>query len=145
MLRGGGVAFGPKPRDFSTKLPRKMYDLAWRTALSYRYRKGELVVVEDGAEIDHPKTRFVKDIFALNHWGNVDGRSLVITGSFRPNLFRALRHAGEDGRALMEREVDVKDLLEMGRIIIEKRALDVILNDHQSDLVPRIKGMTPVA
>ncbi|KAI9768181.1 MAG: 54S ribosomal protein, mitochondrial [Geoglossum simile] len=139
MLRGGGVAFGPKPRDFSTELPRKMYDLAWRTALSYRYRKGELVVVEDGVEIDHPKTRFVKDIFALNHWGNRDGRSLVITGSFRPNLFRALRHAEEDGRVLMEREVDVKDLLEMGRIIIEKRALDGILKDHQSDLVPKIR------
>lgn len=40
MLRGGGVAFGPKPRDMSTKLPRKIYDLAWRTALSYRYRRG---------------------------------------------------------------------------------------------------------
>ncbi|KAI9779702.1 MAG: 54S ribosomal protein, mitochondrial [Geoglossum umbratile] len=139
MLRGGGVAFGPKPRDFSTELPRKMYDLAWRTALSYRYRKGELVVVEDGVEIDYPKTRFVKDIFALNRWGNPDGRSLVITESFRPNLFRALRHAGEDGRVLMEREVDVKDLLEMGRIIIEKGALDTILKDHQSDLVPKIK------
>jgi large subunit ribosomal protein L4 len=138
MLRGGGVAFGPKPRDFSTELPRKLYDLAWRTALSYRYRKGELIVVEDGVEIDYPKTRYVKDIFAVNHWGNRDGRSLVITGSFRPNLFRALRHAGEDGRVLMEREVDVKDLLEMGRIIIEKGALDGILKDHQSDLVPKI-------
>ncbi|KAH0551797.1 hypothetical protein GP486_006985 [Trichoglossum hirsutum] len=145
MLRGGGVAFGPKPRDFSTELPRKLYDLAWRTALSYRYRKGELVVVEDGAEIDHPKTRFVKDIFELNHLGNADGRSLVITGSFRPNLFRALRHAGEDGRALMEREVDVKDLLEMGRIIIEKGALDKILSDHQSDLTSKVRRVTPAA
>ena len=48
MLRGGGVAFGPKPRDFSTKLPRKIYDLAWRTALSYRYRRGETA---PGAEV----------------------------------------------------------------------------------------------
>lgn len=137
-LRGGGKSFGPHPRDFSTELPRKMYDLAWRTALSYRYRKGELIVVEDGADIEHPKTRFIKQIFAHNHWGNEDGRSLVITRDFKQNLFRALRHAGEDGRAQTEWEVDVKDLLELGRVIIEKKALDSILADHQSDLVKKV-------
>ena len=40
MLKGGGVAFGPKPRDFATGLNRRVYDLAWRIALSYRYRTG---------------------------------------------------------------------------------------------------------
>jgi large subunit ribosomal protein L4 len=139
MLRGGGVAFGPKPRDFSTELPKKMYDLAWRTALSYRYRKGELIIVDDGMEIKYPKMRFIKQIFAHNHWGNPDGRSMVVTSNFRTNLFRALEHAGEDGRVLTEDEVDVKNLLEMGRVIIEKQALDSILRNHQSDLVPKIK------
>ena len=134
MLRGGAKAFGPRPRDFATKLPRKMYDLAWRTALSYRYRKGELIICEDGMDIEYPKTRYIKQIFEHNRWGNEDGRSLVITGSFRKNLFRALRHAGEDGIIQMEDEVDVKDLLETGRVIIEKRALDSMLRDHESDL-----------
>ncbi|TVY57022.1 54S ribosomal protein yml6, partial [Lachnellula suecica] len=54
MLKGGGKSFGPHPRDFSTELPRKMYDLAWRTALSWRYRKGDLIVCEDGMEIEQP-------------------------------------------------------------------------------------------
>ena len=139
MLRGGGVAFGPHPRDFSTDLPKKIYDLAWRTALSYRYRKGELIIVDNGMEIDYPKTRFVKQIFAQNHWGNPDGRSMVVTSSFRSNLFRALRYAEEDGRVLTEDDVDVKNLLEMGRVIIEKQALDTILKNHQSDLVSKIK------
>jgi len=140
MLKGGGKSFGPHPRDFATALPRKMYDLAWRTALSWRYRRGELIVCEDGMDIEHPKTRFVKDIFEHNHWGGEAGRTLIITGSFRKNLFRALRHAGEDGRVQMAREVDVKDLLELGRVIIEKRALDEILNDHQSDLVTKARS-----
>jgi large subunit ribosomal protein L4 len=138
MLRGGGKSFGPHPRDFSSELPRKMYDLAWRTALSYRYRKGELIICEDGMDIEFPKTRFAKQVFQHNHWGNEDGRSLIITSSFRKNLFRAVRHAGEDGRALMEREVDVKDLLEMGRVVIEKTALDTILREHESDLVIKV-------
>src|SRR5947209_7237437 len=47
IRRGGGVAFGPHPRDFSTGLQRKVYDLAWRTALSYRYRKGELIILDN--------------------------------------------------------------------------------------------------
>jgi len=121
-----------------------MYDLAWRTALSYRYRKGELVICEDGMDIEYPKTRFVKQVFERNGWGNEYGRSLVITGSFRKNLFRALRHAGEDGRAEMESDVDVKDLLELGRVIIEKRALDSILRDHSSDLEKRVASATRI-
>ncbi|PSS13141.1 hypothetical protein M430DRAFT_143811 [Amorphotheca resinae ATCC 22711] len=140
MLKGGGKSFGPHPRDFSTDLPRKMYDLAWRTALSYRYRKGELIICEDGMDIEYPKTRYAKQIFAHNHWGKDYGRSLIITGSFRKNLFRAVRHAGEDGRIQMVRDVDVKDLLELGRVVIEKRALDEILAEHQSDLVAKVRS-----
>ncbi|KAI9757060.1 MAG: 54S ribosomal protein, mitochondrial [Lichina confinis] len=135
MLRGGGVAFGPKPRDFSTKLPRKIYDLAWRTALSYRYSKGQLILIENGQDIEYLETPYVKQMFERHGWGKPDGRSLIITNGRPPNLFGALREAGEDGRALHRSDVDVKDLLELGRIIIEKRALDKILKEHQSDLL----------
>jgi len=140
MLKGGGKSFGPHPRDFATLLPRKMYDLAWRTALSYRYRKGELIVCEDGMDLQHPKTRFAREMFAHNHWGKEDGRTLIITGTFRKNLFRAVRDAGEDGRVQMLKEVDVKDLLELGRVVIEKRALDELLAEHESDLVSKARS-----
>ncbi len=138
MLRGGGVAFGPKPRDFSTDLPKKIYDIAWRTALSYRYNRGELIVVEDVFDIDHDHPGYVKQVFARNGWGKENGRSLVVAASYPENLFRALQHAGEEGRVLPQKDVDVKDLLEMGRIIVEKQALDGILRDHQSDIVREI-------
>ncbi|KAI9841838.1 MAG: 54S ribosomal protein, mitochondrial [Thelocarpon superellum] len=142
MLRGGGVAFGPKPRDFSTELPRKIYDQAWRTALSYRYQKGELIITEDDVDLPFPKTRLIKHIFEQNHWGRPHGRSLIVTKSHRPNLHEALEEAGEDGRVLEEKEVDVKDLLELGRVIIERSALNKILLDHQSDLVPMASRLT---
>lgn len=140
-LRGGGVAFGPHPRDFSTKFPRKMYDLAWRTALSYRYRRGELIIVvcnKAGIQMDEP--RWIKQIMEWNHWGNADGRSLIVTRKTLPNLFKALEGCKEHGRVRNEADVDVKDLLGSGRIIIEKCALDSILKKHSSDLnrtVPR--------
>ncbi|KAK0128524.1 54S ribosomal protein, mitochondrial [Cadophora gregata] len=141
MLRGGGKSFGPHPRDFATGLPRKMYDIAWRTALSWRYRRGELIICEDGMDIEYPKTLFIKHIFSHNHWGREDGRTLLITNSFRENLATALAPAGEEGRVQLVEDVDVKDLLELGRVIIEKGALEQILSEHQSDLVPRIKSV----
>ena len=134
MLRGGGVAFGPHPRDFSTRLPRKIYDLAWRTALSYRYRRGELIVIENGQDIEMNEPRWIKKIMEWHHWGHADGRSLIVTRDERPNLIEALEGSGEDGRVLLEDDVDVKDLLELGRVVIEKRALDSIIRDHSSDL-----------
>ena len=140
MLRGGGVAFGPKPRDFSTDLPRKIYDIAWRTALSHRYRKGELIVVEDGQDIEYDERRYIKDIFAQHGWGKPHRRSTIVVASPRENLSRALADASEDGRVLLRDEVDVKDLLETGRIIIEKQALDAILLDHQTDLVGKVSS-----
>ncbi|PVH89572.1 50S ribosomal protein-like protein L4 [Cadophora sp. DSE1049] len=141
MLKGGGKSFGPHPRDFATGLPRKMYDLAWRTALSWRYRRGELIICEDGMDIEYPKTQFIKHIFSHNHWGREDGRTLLITNSFRENLSAALAPAGEEGRIQLVDEVDVKDLLELGRVVIENGALEQILSEHQSDLVPKVRNV----
>ncbi|MCJ1275091.1 54S ribosomal protein, mitochondrial [Puttea exsequens] len=141
MLRGGGAAFGPKPRDMSTKLPRKIYDLAWRIALSYRYRKGELVVVQKIQDLETEDSRWVEQIMVRNGWGKEDGRSLLVTRKVMPKLFEGLNGkkggqtgAGMHGIVKDEKDIDVKDLLETGRVVIEKRSLDSILKEHSSDL-----------
>ena len=139
VLRGGGRAHGPKPRDFSTKLPKKIYDLAWRTALSYRYRRGELVIVqklEDGKIGGH---QWMKEVMDWNHWSRADGKSMIVTRKTPKNLFNVMNTGykgagGEHGEAIADSEVDVKDLLTLGRLIVEKRALDWILAEHSSDL-----------
>ncbi|EEP80173.1 conserved hypothetical protein [Uncinocarpus reesii 1704] len=135
MLRGGGVAHGPHPRDFSTELPRKIYDKAWRTALSYRYRRGQLIIVNDN--ISMPKdtsVHYLKEIFDRNDWGRKFGRSLLITELKKEKLFESVEQIGEDARVLDREDVDVKDLLETGRLIVEKMALDRMLASHSSDL-----------
>ncbi|KAK4110677.1 ribosomal protein L4 [Canariomyces notabilis] len=158
MLKGGGKVFGPKPRDFSTRLNRKVYDLAWRTALSYRYRRGELIVTEDGLELPLPDEflqlaesgvlgreledgfvrKYVGELMTALQWDKAHGRTTFITGDRRPNLFTGLEIAGENGRALELEDVDVKDLLETGRIVIERSALREMIKTHQSDLVTKI-------
>ena len=139
MLRGGGAAFGPKPRDFSTKLPRKIYDLAWRTALSYRYKRGELVVVQKIEDNDVRGHRWLQEIMEWNHWSRPDGKSMIVTRK-SPANFLKLMNTGEKGKggihgeAISDVDVDVKDLLSLGRLIVEKRALDSILAEHSSDI-----------
>jgi len=90
-------------------------------------------------EIEYPEGRYVKDIFDHLRWGKQYGRTLVITRDFTQNLSWALDEAPEDGRVLMLEEVDVKDLLETGRVVIEKKALDRMLGEHSSDLNMKIK------
>jgi large subunit ribosomal protein L4 len=157
MLRGGGVAFGPKPRDFSTDLNKKIYDLAWRTALSYRYRRGELVVVDRVAVSDKQVQKafvgykknvrkivphYVRHVFDALGWGNANKRSFVVTLQPSENVEMALKERGEVGRLRTVDEVDVKNLLEMGRLVVEKEALDYMLYEHQSDLMRPAKMIT---
>ncbi|EPS42396.1 hypothetical protein H072_3551 [Dactylellina haptotyla CBS 200.50] len=130
MLRGGAKAHGPKPRDFSTDLPRKIYDLAFRTALSHRYRKGELIVIGEAIQPDHAKTRYMRQIMLLNKWGAGNGKTLFITMTRRNNLWCGLGMLGHHGRCMKVEDVDVKDLLEMGRIVIEQHALEWLGAKH---------------
>ncbi|KAF4550614.1 putative ribosomal protein L4/L1 [Elsinoe fawcettii] len=144
MLRGGGVAFGPKPRSFATDLPKKIYDIAWRTALSYRYRRGELIVLEGDAEIERSgpgSARWVSEMFKWNGWGIGSRGSLIVTEKKRDNLWSAVRSNEQGWQTLDKRdgscrtidEVDVKNLLEGGRVIVELKALQKIFERHSHD------------
>jgi large subunit ribosomal protein L4 len=134
MLRGGGVSHGPRPRDFSTGLQKKVYDLAWRTALSYRFRRGELIIVDNAIEIESPSQHLLEHIFDRHNHERGSGRSLMITVEDRPLLAQALDKMNRRRQALTWKEVDVKVLLELSRIIIERSALQNILFAHQEDL-----------
>lgn len=74
LMPGGGVVFGPKPRDYSIKMNRKERRVALRTA--FQSRVDQLVVVEDFAtQLPRPKTRTVVE--ALDRWG-VDSQSKIL-------------------------------------------------------------------
>lgn len=157
LLRGGGKSFGPKPRNFGTELNRKVYDKAWRTALSYRYRRGELIICEDGMELAMPEDfeivagKFLKDglretylkkymtsVLGNLGLGRADGRTLFVTGDRRDRLYEAMEQVPWEGRALDYEQVDVKDLLETGKVVMERSVLKEMIEQHQSDLVSRI-------
>ncbi|MBS3754430.1 MAG: 50S ribosomal protein L4 [Desulfobacterales bacterium] len=61
LLRGGGVAFGPDPRDYSYKVPKKVRRLALKMALSAKYQDNEIIVL-DGFALDQVKTKAVASV-----------------------------------------------------------------------------------
>lgn len=129
---GGGVAFGPKPRDFATGLNKKVYDLAWRIALSYRYNRGELFVVNKLRNLESAQDWYLRQVFKENRWKNA---VLIPFGrDGKRELFQTMDAAQDLGKMREARDVDVKNLLEKRRLIIEKEALDFILKSHVSDL-----------
>jgi large subunit ribosomal protein L4 len=88
LWRGGGVVFGPKPRDFSKKVGRKTKQLALRKALSERLKAGEILLVDD-LKIESPKTKeFLGVLSALD----VDGTVLVVSAELDRNLQLAVRN-----------------------------------------------------
>ncbi|RDI76363.1 hypothetical protein Vi05172_g13650 [Venturia inaequalis] len=152
MLRGGGVAFGPKPRNFATELPRQVYDAAWRGALSYRYRKGELVVVNslripgNGIEEGKRHVWMQKWMEALG-WDRREKGSVLVTSEQTPanaSLYQALNEdLKKQGMVRPAGEVDVKNMLSMGRIVIERLALNKILRAHAPEEPIRVaSGLT---
>ncbi len=131
LRRGGGVAFGPKPRDFSTELPFKVYLQAIRIALSHRLRRNELIILDNKIHLPEGNTaRFLNNVFEANNWGQGYGRSLLIKEegeSQRPRLYEAMGMIGEHGELKDIEDVDVKDLLMSGRVVIERDALVTLL------------------
>ena len=76
MLRGGGRAHGPKPRDFSTELPRKVYYMAIRNAISYLFRGNSLVVVD--GRINFPSHKTALAVHFLESHGFIDEKTKTV-------------------------------------------------------------------
>ncbi|KAF8140313.1 ribosomal protein L4, partial [Boletus edulis] len=114
MLRGGGVAFGPKPRDFSTKLNRKVIEMGMRVALSVKLKEQRLGVVPRIKWYCH-KTITLKNRLETLGW--------------RTGMDAAIQRAGRNLRGLEFRhadEVNVYDLVKWRRVILDLPAVALL-------------------
>lgn len=110
--------------------------MAFRIAFSYRYRRGDLIVVDELSGHRFPDAWYVKDALKQNGWGRENKNTVFITMRKNVGLEEALGRLEKEGRALSVEEVDCKNLLEMGRVVIEKRALEYFLEKRWS---PEVK------
>jgi large subunit ribosomal protein L4 len=119
--KGGGVTFGPKPRDHSVSVPKKMRVLALRSALSVRARDGKVFVV-DGFSFDKPKTK--EAVAALRAW-NVDGKALIVltTEDDDVKIAYAFRNLPQI-HVIAEDQLNVYDILNADHLIFGRAALE---------------------
>ena len=120
LWRGGGVIFGPKPRDFNIKMNRKERRLALRTALMKRLE--DTVIVENFAEqISRPKTKEI--ISAFQRWGiDPETKILMILSDISENINLSSRNIS-NVKVLKANGLNIYDLLNANRIVITADAL----------------------
>ena len=115
---GGGVALGPKPRKYDQKTPKKMINLALRSALSDRAAEGKVVVV-DSWDFDAPKTKAAKA--ALASLG-IEGKALVVVDRDDVNTIKSFLNLREV--QLIERaELNAYDVLCNEYVVFTKATL----------------------
>jgi large subunit ribosomal protein L4 len=86
LLKGGGTVFGPKPRNYSVRLTKKMKQLARRSALTYKAADNAIMIVEDFT-FETPKTKdFIKIIEALKLTGR---KVLLLTNGTDKNVYKS--------------------------------------------------------
>ena len=116
--RGGGVVFGPTPRSYSYKLPKKVRRLAIKSVLSEKVAENKLVVVE-GLAFDAPKTKEFKQVLTNL---SVDTKVLVVLES--GNDFAALSGRNLPNVSIVEsNNVSVLDVVSADKMLITKAAL----------------------
>ncbi|MCX5961813.1 MAG: 50S ribosomal protein L4 [Cyanobacteria bacterium] len=130
LWRGGGVIFGPKPRDYSIKMNRKERRLALRTA--FQSRVADLIVVEDfGANLDRPKTKDM--LAAFSRWGVVAGaKVLVILADRDENAYLSLRNVA-GVKVITSGNLNMFDLLNADQIVVTASAIDSIKEVYGDD------------
>jgi len=120
LWRGGGVVFGPHPRDYSIKVPKKVKALAFRKALSERLLAGDVVVVNELKLASH-KT---KDFLALVDKLAADaGTTLLVTEQVDNNLKLASRNV-PDVSVEQADSVNTYELLRFDKIVATKAAFE---------------------
>ncbi len=123
LFAGGGVSFGPKPRDYATNLPQKARKLALRSALSAKLEA--MTVVKDFSELADVKTKAMANILKDL---KVSGKVLIIAdlkADENKNLEMSARNIASV-KLLYPSNLNVKDLIEANSIVITENAINEI-------------------
>ncbi len=118
IWRGGGVVFGPQPRDYSYKLPKKVRRLALRMSLSARMAEGNIVIV-DQFEMEKPKTKEFVGLMKNFQFKNC----LIVTADNNTNVQLSARNA-VGYKILPVKGLNVFDILKYPKLMLLQSSLE---------------------
>ncbi len=118
LRRGGGITFGPKPRDYSQSMPKAMRRLAIRCALSSKASGDEIVVVDELA-FDVPKTKEMANVIkALG----IDKTTLVALANTDSNIIKSARNL-PGVKTVQARQLNVADIMKYNKLLFTEEAV----------------------
>jgi large subunit ribosomal protein L4 len=120
LRRGGGIVFGPHPRDYHQAMPKSMRRLALRCVLSAKLEDGELKILES-FKLDEIKT---KNVVSILDAMQVDKTTLVVTGEGNVNLVKSARNL-PGVKTLPANLLNVVDIISHNTLLIEVNAVRI--------------------
>jgi large subunit ribosomal protein L4 len=122
LFRSGGRVFGPRPRDYSFKLNKKVKSLARLSALSYKAKTNQVVVLEDFS-FEAPKT---KEFFNFQKNLNLDNKkSLLVLKERNNNIYLSSRNL-QNSKVVTLSELNTYDIMNATTVLFVKSSLDVL-------------------
>lgn len=122
LWRGGGVVFGPKPRDYTKKVTKKTKQLALRKALTERVNAGDVVVVDE-IKLDSPKTKGFLGVLSALNLGT--GGALVVADGGNENLVLASRNV-RDVEVTNSNNLNTYQLLRYNKVLVTRSAMEAL-------------------
>lgn len=126
---GGGVAHGPKPRDYSQRTPKKMVRLALQSALSDRAKEGRVKVV-DGWPMENPRTKdavAALESLGLRTKGERAPRVLIVLDRHERSPWLSFRNLGKRVQILIPEELNAYDVLVNDWLVFSKATLETTI------------------
>lgn len=117
---GGGIAFGPVPRDYSKKQNKKEAKLALKSALAYKTNNSDLVLVDE-ISLTTPKTKEMIEL--LNTLKLQDKKVIIVVNEYTENLILASRNI-RNIAVVLPTELGILDIVSADKLLIEKEALN---------------------
>jgi len=120
---GGGIVFGPRPRDYSFYLSKKERRSALRSALSAKLADGEIKVVEE-LKLDEPKTKKIEEV--LRSIGVVGKKTLIVTEKADPLVILSARNLPYVVGIVEAKDLNTYDILSVENVIMTKKAVEIV-------------------
>jgi large subunit ribosomal protein L4 len=118
---GGGIVFGPKPRSYYQKMPKKMRHLAYKSALSVKAKQDQIVVLDE-LKFEAPKTKAMKELLDKLP---VNGSVLILLPSKDESVQKSADNL-PNVKTILANYLNVKDLLGYDYLVMPRKSVEII-------------------
>ena len=122
LFRGGGRVFGPRPRSYDQKINKKVKLLARKSALTYKVKNKEILILED-FNLSNPNTSDYLNI--IKSFGLEEKKTLVVTSEINNNIYLSSRNL-KNSKVVINSELNTYEITDANKILILESAVEGI-------------------